>query len=412
MSNDIARIKLREILDSRGYPTIEADVILSNGCIGRASVPSGASVGSKEAVEKRDNKLSRYNYKGLIEVISNAEEFLLPKLIGISADQQRIIDELMIECDNSPNKSNFGANVILAISIATAKAAARALNIPLHKYLGGMHFNLPIPMMNIINGGLHADNDLMIQEFMITLHADNMRDRVRWGAEIYHSLKSLLKEKNFSVNIGDEGGFAPNLRTPEEAIELILVAVQNAGFIAGKDVNLALDIAASEFYQDDKYEIIKGQFFSHHELTNYYQQLISAYPIISIEDGMAEDDHIGWQHLTQALGQEIMLVGDDLFVTNAQLLQDYQLKNIANSILIKPNQVGTLSETIETIHLAKSLGYKTIMSHRSGETEDNYISELSVGLMSDYIKTGAPCRSDRTAKYNQLLRIAELFDNL
>lgn len=408
----IKHIKAREILDSRGFPTIEVDVFLESGIMGRASVPSGASTGAHEAIELRDGDKSRFLGKGVLHAISMVKNVCTPALIGRNVQDQEGIDTTLINLDGTSNKEKIGANAILALSLACAKAAAAEVNIPLYMYLGGLYATcLPTPFLNVLNGGKHADNLLDIQEFMIVpIGAPSFREALRTGTEIYHVLKVLLKEKGKSTNIGDEGGFAPLLSTPEECIDILLQAIERAGYSPGKDIMLALDVAASELYnqkQDNYYFEGLNKFFSPEELIEYYERLVSSYPILSIEDGLAEDDWKGWSLLTQKLGSAIQLVGDDLFVTNFSRLREGTIHHLANSILIKPNQIGTLTETYKTIALARQSGYTTIMSHRSGETEDTIIADLAVAFSCGQLKAGAPCRMDRVAKYNQLLRIEE-----
>jgi enolase len=410
---EIAQIHAREILDSRGNPTVEADVVLSGGAIGRAAVPSGASTGEHEAVELRDGDKSHYLGKGVLQAVENVESILAPELTGMDASNQRLIDATMISLDGSENKSRLGANAILAVSMACARASAAALKLPLYRYLGGVNACiLPTPMMNIINGGAHADNNVDFQEFMVMpVGAERFSDALRWGAEIFHSLKSVLKKKGYNTAVGDEGGFAPSLKSNVEAIDVILEAIAQAGFKAGEDVALALDPAASEFFdkasgnyvfkKSDKTEKTSEQ------MADYWADWVRQYPIISIEDGLAEDDWNGWQRMTEKLGGQIQLVGDDLFVTNTERLQRGIEQGVANSILIKVNQIGTISETLEAIELARRYGYTSIISHRSGETEDTFIADLAVATGAGQIKTGSASRTDRIAKYNQLLRIEE-----
>lgn len=408
--SDILNIIAREILDSRGNPTIEVDVELSDGGFGRAAVPSGASTGSFEAVEKRDNDKKRYDGKGVLKAISNIEHEIFPTLSGLSALDQRHIDQIMIDLGGTENKSHLGANAILGVSLAVASAAASSQDMPLYRYLGGVDAHiLPTPMMNIINGGAHADSPLNIQEFMIIpAGASSFPEAIRIGAEIYHTLKSLLKKAGHNTNVGDEGGFAPALQSNSEALDFIVKAIQTAGYTPGKDVFLALDAAATEFYKDGKYTLEKdGKALSSDEMIQYYESLLNTYPIISIEDGLAEDDWQGWKALTSQLGHRVQLVGDDLFVTNPNRLARGISEGCANAILIKPNQIGTLTETLHTIRIAKEAGYRTIISHRSGETEDSTIADLAVATNAGQIKAGSLSRSDRLAKYNQLIRITE-----
>ena len=400
----------REILDSRGNPTIEVEVFLEDGTVGRAAVPSGASTGVHEAVELRDGDKSRYLGKGVLKAVDNVNTIISPELIGFDATDQAGIDLLMIDLDGSANKGKLGANAILGVSMAVAKAAAQSLGLPLYQYLGGFNAKeLPVPMMNILNGGEHADNNVDIQEFMIMpVGAPNFREALRMGAEVYHSLKAVLKGRGLNTAIGDEGGFAPNLSSNEEALKVIIEAIKKAGYKPGEDIFLAMDVASSEIYQDGKYNLAgEGITKTAAEMVAFYEELVAKYPIISIEDGMAEDDWEGWKLLTEKLGDKIQLVGDDLFVTNTKRLKMGIDQDIANSILIKVNQIGTLTETFETIEMAKRAGYTCVISHRSGETEDATIADIAVAVNAGQIKTGAPTRSDRIAKYNQLLRIEE-----
>ncbi len=407
----IDQIHAREILDSRGNPTVEADVILVDGAVGRAAVPSGASTGEHEAVELRDDDPKRFGGKGVLRAVKNVNEVIAPKLKGMSAFDQSKLDRVLIELDGTPNKSNLGANALLAVSMATARAAANHQKLPLYRYLGGAGANtLPVPMMNIINGGAHADNNVDFQEFMIVpVGAPRFSEALRMGAEIFHTLKSVLKKKGYATSVGDEGGFAPNLKSNEEAIETIIEAIAQAGYRAGENVLLALDPAASEFYDDNAYVFKKsdGRRLSSDQMVSFWQEWAAKYPIISIEDGMAENDWDGWKALTDAIGERVQLVGDDLFVTNTKFLQKGIELGVANSILIKVNQIGTLSETLECIELAKSHRRTAVISHRSGETEDSFIADLAVATNAGQIKTGSLSRSDRIAKYNQLLRIEE-----
>lgn len=409
----IIHIQARQILDSRGNPTIEVDVVTDAGILGRASVPSGASTGSHEAHELRDKDKGVYMGKGVMKAVQNVNKTLREELNGIDVSEQVGIDSLMIELDGTPNKTNLGANAILGVSLAIAKAAAQEAQLPLYKYLGGVNANmLPIPMMNIINGGSHADNSIDFQEFMIMpVGAESFAEAIRMGAEVFHNLKNVLKKKGYSTNVGDEGGFAPNLKSNEEAIQVILQAIEAAKYKPGKDVFIALDPASSEYYipEEKVYHLHKstGDKLKPSEMVSYWKDWVKKYPIISIEDGMAEDDWNGWKLMTNALGDKIQLVGDDLFVTNVKRLQEGIDKQVANSILIKVNQIGTLTETINAVELAKTNGYTSVISHRSGETEDTTIADLSVALKTGMIKTGSACRSERIAKYNQLLRIEE-----
>lgn len=407
---EIKSVKAREIVDSRGNPTVEADVILSNGVVGRAAVPSGASTGSREAIELRDGG-SRYLGKGVLKAVDNVNGAIAKAIIGKDASDQANIDRIMIELDGTDNKANLGANALLAVSMATAHAAAKDAGLPLYQYLGKADsYKLPVPMMNIINGGAHADNSVDLQEFMILpVTAPSMAEAIRYGAEVFHNLKSVLKKRGLNTAVGDEGGFAPDLASNEQAIEVILEAIDKAGFKVGQDIWLGLDVASSEFYHDGKYVLeSEGKKFSSEEFTAYLENWVNQYPILSIEDAMAEGDWAGWKHLTNVLGSRVQLVGDDLFVTNPKILQEGIDKHIANAILIKFNQIGTLSETLDAIYLAKKNGYATVISHRSGETEDSTIADLAVGTAAGQIKTGSLCRSDRVAKYNQLLRIEQM----
>jgi enolase len=407
----IRSVRAREILDSRGNPTIEAEVVLENGVLGRAAVPSGASTGVHEAVELRDGDATRYVGKGVLKAVENVNTTIAPALIGEHVYNQRDLDQILINLDGSPNKGHLGANAILAVSLAAARAAASNLGLPLFRYLGGANACiLPVPMMNILNGGAHADNNLDLQEFMIVpAGTDSFSKSLRMGVETCHSLKSVLKKKGYATGVGDEGGFAPNVKSNEEALELILDAVQKAGYKPGQQVYLALDVAASEFHENNKYHFKKssGARLDADQVIQLYESWVKQYPIVSIEDGMAEDDWQGWVALTAALGEKIQLVGDDVFVTNSKRLQNGIADGVGNSILIKLNQVGTLSETMDTIELAKVDGYTTVISHRSGETEDSFIADLAVATNAGQIKTGSASRTDRICKYNQLLRIEE-----
>ena len=414
----IENIKGREILDSRGNPTIEVDVILENGIMGRASVPSGASTGENEALELRDHDRTRYNGKGVQKAVKHIHQHLAPALIGKDVFDQRGIDQTMIDLDGTPTKSKFGANAILGISMAVAKAAAKALNIPLYRYIGGMNtYVLPVPMMNIINGGSHSDAPIAFQEFMIRpVGAKSFHEGLRMGAEVFHELKNVLKARNLSTAVGDEGGFAPSLNGTEDALECILMAIKAAGYEPQKDITIGLDCASSEFYLDGlydytKFEGLNASIRTSYEQVNYLEELCQKYPIDSIEDGMAENDWEGWKMLTERIGHRCQLVGDDLFVTNVKFLSRGIQEGCGNSILIKVNQIGTLSETLDAIDLAHRHGYTTIVSHRSGETEDATIADLAVATNSGQIKTGSLSRSDRMAKYNQLLRIEEELGN-
>jgi enolase len=409
--SQIDHIHAREILDSRGNPTVEADVILVNGVTGRAAVPSGASTGEHEAVELRDEDPKRYGGKGVLNAVQNVNEVIAPILRGMKALDQTAVDRKLIELDGTPNKSKLGANALLAVSMATARAGANYQHQALYRYLGGSLANtLPVPMMNIINGGAHADNNVDFQEFMIVpVGANRFSEALRMGAEIFHTLKSVLKNRGYATSVGDEGGFAPNLKSNEEAIETILEAITQAGYRPGENVLLALDPAASEFYEGDSYVFKKsdGRRLTSDQMASFWQDWAGKYPIISIEDGMAENDWGGWKTLTDAIGKRVQLVGDDLFVTNTKFLRRGIELGVANSILIKVNQIGTLSETLECIELAKSNDRTAIISHRSGETEDSFIADLAVAANAGQIKTGSLSRSDRIAKYNQLLRIEE-----
>ncbi|MGM0420188.1 MAG: phosphopyruvate hydratase [Bacillota bacterium] len=411
MNTMISDVYAREILDSRGNPTVEVEVYLEGGAMGRAAVPSGASTGAYEAVEIRDNDESRFLGKGVQQAIDNVNNIIGPELIGFDARSQVLIDELMLELDGTDNKSKLGANAILGVSMAVARAASLASDIYLFNYLGGVNAKtLPVPMMNILNGGEHADNNVDIQEFMIMpVAASSFKEAVQAGSEIYHTLKKVLKEKGLNTGIGDEGGFAPDLSSNEEAIKVILEAVEAAGYEAGEDILLALDVAATEIYEDGKYHL-KGEGLTKtaSEMVEYYEGLVEKYPIISIEDGLDEDDWEGWQKLTAALGDKIQLVGDDLYVTNTERLAKGIEEKASNSILIKVNQIGTLTETLDTIEMATKAGFTSVISHRSGETEDVTISDLVVAMNTGQIKTGAPARSERVAKYNQLIRIEEV----
>ena len=410
---EIVSIHAREILDSRGNPTVEADVILSGGAMGRGAVPSGASTGEHEAVELRDGDKEVYMGKGVLQAVENVETVLAPELAGIDATNQRLIDATMIAADGTENKGRLGANAILAVSIATARAAASALKLPLYRYLGGVNASvLPTPMMNIINGGAHADSNVDFQEFMVMpVGAETFGEALRWGAETFHTLKGVLKKKGYNTAVGDEGGFAPSLKSNDEAIELILEAIEKAGYKPGEDICIALDPASSEFFDaaKNKYVFKKSdkRELSAAEMVDFYAAWISKYPIVSLEDGLAENDWDGWKLLTEKLGDKIQLVGDDLFVTNTQLLQRGIDEGAANSILIKLNQIGTLTETLDAIELGRRYGFTSVISHRSGETEDSTIADIAVGMNALQIKTGSMSRSDRMAKYNQLLRIEE-----
>lgn len=407
--SEIKTIRAREILDSRGNPTVEADVVLRSGVMGRAAVPSGASTGSREAIELRDNE-ARYLHKGVRQAVANVNGEIQTALLGKNAAEQAVIDRVMIELDGTPNKSRLGANALLAVSLAAARAAASDAGLPLYRYLGGNGpFSLPVPMMNIINGGAHADNSIDMQEFMILpVGAPDIAEAIRYGAEVFHALKSLLKKRGLNTAVGDEGGFAPDLSSNKEAIDVILEAIAQAGFKAGQEIYLGLDVASSEFYKDGKYHLeSEGKSLTSEQFIDLLAGWVASYPIISIEDGMDEGDWAGWSLLTQRLGSKVQLVGDDLFVTNPEILKQGIDQQVANSILIKVNQIGTLSETLAAIAMAKKANYSVVISHRSGETEDTTIADLAVGTNAGQIKTGSLSRSDRVAKYNQLLRIAE-----
>ncbi len=413
MSRQIAEVKAREILDSRGFPTVEVDVILEDGTRGRAAVPSGASTGEYEAVELRDGDKKRYGGKGVTKAVANVNSKIAPRIKGWDSMDQRALDYFMNELDGTPNKAKFGANAILGVSLANAKAAAAASRLPLYKYIGGANANLlPVPMMNIINGGMHADNNVDLQEFMIMpIGADSFRRAIQIGAEVFHHLKKVLHDQKMSTSVGDEGGFAPNLKSNEEALQVIMEAIKKAGYMPGKDVLIALDAASSSFYDKagKKYvlEAEAQKEKTSQQMVDFYSGLVDKYPIISIEDGLDENDWDGFKLMTDKLGKKIQIVGDDLFVTNTKKLKTGIEKGIANSILIKVNQIGTLTETLEAIEMAKKAGYTAIVSHRSGETEDTTIADIAVATNSGQIKTGSASRTDRIAKYNQLLRIEE-----
>ena len=406
----IENVCAREILDSRGNPTVEVDVLLDDGTVGRAAVPSGASTGVHEAVELRDGDKDRFGGKGVSKAVENVNEAIADVIIGLDPTRQVEIDQAMIRLDGTPNKGKLGANAILGVSLAVAKAAANAVGLPLYQYLGGVNAKeLPVPMMNILNGGAHADNNVDIQEFMIMpVGADSFAEALRINAEIYQALKKVLKGKGLATAVGDEGGFAPNLESNEEALQVIVEAIEKAGYKPGEQVRLAIDTAASELFEDGKYNLKgEGVVKTADEMVEWYASLCEKYPIVSIEDGLAEDDWDGWKKLTDALGKKVQLVGDDLFVTNVERLQKGIEQGVANAILIKLNQIGTLTETLDAIEMAKRAGYTAIGSHRSGETEDTTIADVVVGTNAGQIKSGAPCRTDRVAKYNQLLRIEE-----
>lgn len=414
----IVDIYAREILDSRGNPTVEVEVELADGSVGRAAVPSGASTGAFEAVELRDGDKGRYLGRGVQKAVDNVNEEIASEVIGLDALDQATIDKVMIEIDGTPNKAKLGANAILGVSLAVAKAAANSLNLPLYRYLGGVNSKeLPVPMMNILNGGKHADNSVDLQEFMVQpIGAETFKEGLRWGAEIFHALKKVLKEKGYSTAVGDEGGYAPNLKSNQEALDVIMAAIEQAGFKAGADITIAMDPASTELWEEAKKKGEEGKYYfwksdilkTSEEMVEFWADLANNYPIISIEDGMAEEDWDGWKLLTERLGKKLQLVGDDLFVTNTERLSKGIKLGVANSILIKVNQIGTLTETLDAIEMAKRAGYTAIISHRSGETEDATIADIAVATNAGQIKTGAPSRTDRVAKYNQLLRIEDL----
>ncbi|MBC2702911.1 phosphopyruvate hydratase [Desulfobacula sp.] len=408
---ELIDVRAREIIDSRGNPTVEVDVVLACGAKGRAAVPSGASTGTREALELRDNSENRFLGKGVLNAVANVNEVIAPEIIGYDAMDQAGLDRTMLDIDGTENKSRLGANAILGVSMAAARAAAKACEIPLFQHLGGINARvLPVPMMNIINGGAHAPNNLDIQEFMILpFGAQSITEAVRMGAETFHHLAKILKGEGLSTAVGDEGGFAPNLKSNEEALEYIINAIETAGYRPGKDIGIALDAAASEFYKDGRYVFqSEGRKLSPGDLIDYYEKLIEKYPLYSIEDGLAEDDWDSWEIMTERLGNAIQIVGDDIFVTNPDIFKKGIERGIGNSILIKLNQIGTVTETLDTIQMAKESGYTTVVSHRSGETEDSFIADLAVGVNSGQIKTGSMSRSDRVAKYNQLIRIEEM----
>lgn len=400
----IKDLKGREVLDSRGNPTVEVEVLLEDGSLGRALVPSGASTGTREALELRDHD-ERFMGRGVLKAVNNVNTIIREKLIGLESSNQELIDNTMIELDGTKNKSNLGANAILGVSLANLKASAISAKLPLYKYVGS-GTELPVPMMNIINGGAHADNNLDFQEYMIIPQRDTIKERIRIGAEVFHNLKKVLKEKGYNTNVGDEGGFAPDLKSNEEGFKVIIEAIKSSGYIPGKDVKLAIDVAASEFYENGTYHI-DGKKLTTKELIKFYEELVNKYPIISIEDPVDENDWEGFTAITKVLGDKIQLVGDDLFVTNIECLEKGIKLQAGNAILLKLNQIGTYTETLKAINLAKSNGYKTIISHRSGETEDTTIADLAVGLNLGQIKTGSMSRTDRICKYNQLIRIEE-----
>ena len=409
--SEIMDVYAREILDSRGNPTVEVDIVLDNGILGRAAVPSGASTGKNEALELRDGDKSRYLGKGVENAVANIMEKIGPELLSIDVAEQVLIDRIMLDLDGTENKGNLGANAILGVSLAVAKAAADDTGLPLYRYIGGVSAReLPVPLMNILNGGKHADNNLDLQEFMIVpVGTDNVRDAIRMGAEVFHSLKEILHKKGYNTSTGDEGGFAPNLSSNEEAIQLIIMAIEKAGYRPGEDILIALDAASSEFCKKGKY-YFKGEGKegrSSGDMISFYEDLINKYPIISIEDGLSEDDWDGWKQLTSRLGSKVQLVGDDIFVTNVKLLEKGIKQGVGNSILVKVNQIGTLTETLDSVEMAKRAGYTAVISHRSGETEDTTIADLSVACNAGQIKTGSLSRTDRLAKYNQLIRIED-----
>ena len=407
----ITDVYAREIMDSRGNPTVEVEVYLEDGTIGRAAVPSGASTGQFESVELRDSESPRYLGKGVLQAVANVNDIIGPAILGFDASEQVAIDGLMIELDGTPNKAKLGANAILGVSMAVARAAAESYDLPLFQYLGGTNAKeLPVPMMNILNGGAHADNNVDIQEFMIMpIGATSFMEALRYCAEVYHTLKGVLKAKGLATGVGDEGGFAPNLGSNEEALQVITEAIEKAGLVVGKDIVFAIDAASSEFYKDGKYHLAgEGKVKTAAEMVEYYAELCEKYPIYSIEDGLAEEDWEGWKLLTDRLGKTVQLVGDDLFVTNTERLSRGIKEDTANAILIKVNQIGTLTETFDAIEMAKRAGYTAVISHRSGETEDSTIADIAVAVNAGQIKTGAPARSERVAKYNQLLRIEDM----
>lgn len=412
---EIIDVYARQILDSRAFPTVEVEVVLEDGTVGRAAVPSGASTGMFEAVELRDGDKSNYNGKSVLKAVSNVNDIIAEELIGMNVLDQVAIDKTMIELDGTENKGKLGANAMLGVSLACARAAAEYLGMSLYQYVGGVNAKvLPVPMMNILNGGKHADNNVDLQEFMIMpVGAESFSEALRMSAEVYHALKGTLKEKGYETGVGDEGGFAPNLKSNEEAIQVIIEAIKKAGYTEGKDIFIALDPASSEFFEDGKYNLKgEGKILTPHQMADFYVDLVDKYPIISIEDGMAEEDWEGWKYLTDKIGHKVQLVGDDLFVTNTKRLKMGIDKKVANSILIKLNQIGTLTETLNAIEMAERAGYTAVISHRSGETEDTTIADLVVAVNAGQIKTGAPARSERVAKYNQLLRIEEELEDM
>jgi len=409
---EITGVQARQILDSRGNPTVEVDIYLEDGLMGRAAVPSGASTGSREAIELRDGNPKVYMGKGVEKAVKNVNTRIAPELVGIEVTEQALIDKLLIEIDGSKNKSKLGANAMLGVSLAVAKAAANDLDLPLFKYIGGTNAcEMPVPMMNVLNGGAHADNNVDIQEFMIMpVGARNFSEALRMGTEVFHHLKAVLKKKKYNTAVGDEGGFAPDLKSNAEAVEILIQAVKNAGYKIEKDILLALDVAASELYANNKYTLAaeKKSKLSSGEMVSYLEKLVKKYPIVSVEDGLAENDWKGWKQLTDKVGDKAQLVGDDIFVTNTEILAKGIRQGIGNSILIKVNQIGTLTETLEAVEMAKRAGYTAVISHRSGETEDTTIADIAVAVNAGQIKTGSLCRTDRVAKYNQLLRIEEV----
>ena len=410
--SEIVGLHARQILDSRGNPTIEVEAILNTGVMGRASVPSGASTGQREAIEMRDGNKKKYMGRGVDKAIKNIHEKIAPAIMGFEVTDQVLIDQLMIDLDGTKNKAKLGANAILGVSLAVAKAAASDADLPLYQYIGGTNAKeLPVPMMNVLNGGAHADNNVDIQEFMILpVGAKSFSDALRMGTEIFHHLKTVLKKRNYNTAVGDEGGFAPDLKSNEEAIEVLLEGIKSAGYKAGKDILLALDVAASELYSNKKYILAAGKKakLSSDEMIDYLERLAGKYPIISIEDGLSENDWSGWKRLTQRIGDKVQIVGDDVFVTNTDILNKGIKDGVCNSILIKVNQIGTLTETLNAVEMAKRAGYTAVISHRSGETEDTTIADIAVAVNAGQIKTGSLCRTDRVAKYNQLLRIEEM----
>jgi enolase len=414
--SEITEVHAREILDSRGNPTVEVEVLLESGAVGRAAVPSGASTGTREALELRDGDAQRYLGKGVLKAVENVNQTIAPEVVGLEASEQAVLDQLLCELDGTEEKRKLGANAILGVSLAVAKAAADEAGLPLYRYLGGVNAKvLPVPMMNILNGGKHADNTVDLQEFMIMpLGAERFHEALRMGAEVFHQLRNVLKKKGYNTAVGDEGGFAPDLKTNEEAVQLILTAIEKAGYRPGADIFLALDPAASEFYVDGRYvlEGEGGKRLTSAEMVEFYARWVAQYPIVSIEDGMAENDWDGWAALTARVGDQIQLVGDDLFVTNTKILKEGIAKGVANAILIKVNQIGTLTETLDAIRTAHRAGYSAVVSHRSGETEDTTIADLAVATNAGQIKTGSASRTDRIAKYNQLLRIEENLGDL